>query len=61
LFQGGFVGHGKGFRGPWGHPDEERGRFVSSREGRGKKPRWMTAQLKSGKHIDDFRIDLAAA
>jgi DNA-binding protein H-NS len=29
--------------------------------GRGKKPRWMTAQLKSGKQIDDFRIDLAAA
>jgi DNA-binding protein H-NS len=29
--------------------------------GRGKKPRWLTAQLKSGKRIDDFRIDLAAA
>jgi DNA-binding protein H-NS len=29
--------------------------------GRGKKPRWLTAQLKSGKQIDDFRIDLAAA
>jgi DNA-binding protein H-NS len=28
--------------------------------GRGKKPRWLTAQLKSGKRIDDFRIDLAA-
>jgi DNA-binding protein H-NS len=27
--------------------------------GRGKKPRWLTAQLKSGKQIDDFRIDLA--
>jgi DNA-binding protein H-NS len=26
--------------------------------GRGKKPRWLTAQLKSGKRIDDFRIDL---
>ena len=25
--------------------------------GRGKKPRWLTAQLKSGKKIDDFRID----
>jgi DNA-binding protein H-NS len=24
--------------------------------GRGKKPRWLTAQLKSGKQIDDFRI-----
>jgi DNA-binding protein H-NS len=29
--------------------------------GRGKKPRWLTAQLDSGKRIDDFRIDLAAA
>ena len=29
--------------------------------GRGKKPRWLTAQLKSGKRIDDFRIVLAAA
>jgi DNA-binding protein H-NS len=29
--------------------------------GRGKKPRWLTAQLKSGKPIDDFRIDLATA
>jgi len=28
--------------------------------GRGKKPRWLAAQLKSGKRIDDFRIDLAA-
>jgi len=25
--------------------------------GRGKKPRWLTAQLKSGKQIEDFRID----
>jgi DNA-binding protein H-NS len=25
--------------------------------GRGKQPRWLTAQLKSGKKIDDFRID----
>jgi DNA-binding protein H-NS len=25
--------------------------------GRGKKPRWVTAQLRSGKQIDDFRID----
>jgi DNA-binding protein H-NS len=24
--------------------------------GRGKKPRWLTAQLKLGKQIDDFRI-----
>jgi DNA-binding protein H-NS len=24
--------------------------------GRGKKPRWLTAQLKSGGRIDDFRI-----
>ena len=29
--------------------------------GRGRKPRWLTAQLKSGKQIDDFPIDLAAA
>jgi DNA-binding protein H-NS len=24
--------------------------------GRGKKPRWLTAQLRSGKKLDDFRI-----
>ncbi len=24
--------------------------------GRGKKPRWLSAQLKSGKKLDDFRI-----
>jgi DNA-binding protein H-NS len=29
--------------------------------GRGKRPRWLSAQLKSGKQIDDFRIDLATA
>src|ERR1700730_15351658 len=29
--------------------------------GRGKQPRWLTAQLKSGKKIDDFQIDSAAA
>jgi DNA-binding protein H-NS len=29
--------------------------------GRGKKPRWLSAQLKSGKQIDDFRIDLTTA
>lgn len=29
--------------------------------GRGKKPRWLSAQLKSGKKIDDFRIDLTTA
>ena len=29
--------------------------------GRGKKPRWLTAQIKSGKQIDDFRIDFATA
>ena len=28
--------------------------------GRGKKPRWLTAQLKAGKQIDDFRIGSAA-
>jgi DNA-binding protein H-NS len=25
--------------------------------GRGKQPRWLTAQLRSGKKIDDFRIE----
>ena len=29
--------------------------------GRGKRPRWLTAQLRSGKQIDDFRIEHAAA
>jgi DNA-binding protein H-NS len=29
--------------------------------GRGKRPRWLSAQLKSGKQIDDFRIDMATA
>jgi DNA-binding protein H-NS len=29
--------------------------------GRGKTPRWLSAQLKSGKQIDDFRIDIATA
>lgn len=29
--------------------------------GRGKRPRWLSAQLKSGKQIDDFRIDTATA
>jgi DNA-binding protein H-NS len=28
---------------------------------RGKLPRWLTAQLRSGKQIDDFRIETAAA
>ena len=28
--------------------------------GRGTKPRWLAAQLKSGKRIDDFRISHAA-
>jgi DNA-binding protein H-NS len=28
--------------------------------GRGKRPRWLAAQLKSGKRIDDFRIERAA-
>lgn len=28
--------------------------------GRGKKPRWLAAQLKSGKRIDDFKIRHAA-
>jgi DNA-binding protein H-NS len=29
--------------------------------GRGNKPRWLSAQLRSGKQIDDFRIDMATA
>ncbi len=28
--------------------------------GRGKRPRWLVAQLKSGKRIEDFRIDRSA-
>jgi DNA-binding protein H-NS len=28
--------------------------------GRGKQPRWMMQQLKSGRHVDDFRIQQAA-
>jgi len=28
--------------------------------GRGKQPRWLSAQLRSGKRIDDFRIKKAA-
>jgi DNA-binding protein H-NS len=28
--------------------------------GRGKQPRWLTQQLKSGRRIDDFRIQQAA-
>jgi DNA-binding protein H-NS len=29
--------------------------------GRGKQPRWLIAQLRTGKRIDDFRIGRAAA
>ena len=29
--------------------------------GRGKRPRWLLKQLKSGKRIDDFRIKRAAS
>jgi len=29
--------------------------------GRGKQPRWLAAQLRSGKRIDDFRIERATA
>ena len=28
--------------------------------GRGKQPRWLVAQLRSGKRIDDFRLQTAA-
>jgi DNA-binding protein H-NS len=27
--------------------------------GRGRQPRWLSAQLKSGKKLDDFRIELS--
>ena len=27
--------------------------------GRGKQPRWLSAQLRSGKKLDDFRIQLS--
>ena len=27
--------------------------------GRGKQPRWLSAQLRSGKTLDDFRIELS--
>lgn len=29
--------------------------------GRGKQPRWLTAQLRTGKRMDDFLIERAAA
>jgi DNA-binding protein H-NS len=29
--------------------------------GRGKQPRWLTAQLRSGKKLDDFRIETSPA
>ena len=29
--------------------------------GRGKRPRWLVAQLRSGRRIDDFRIKRAAS
>src|SRR6202158_5728869 len=29
--------------------------------GRGKQPRWLTAQLRSGKKLDDFRIQSSSA
>ena len=29
--------------------------------GRGKQPRWLTAQLRSGKKLDDFRIQPSSA
>ena len=31
------------------------------RAGRGKQPRWLVAQLRSGRRIDDFRIKRAAS
>jgi DNA-binding protein H-NS len=29
--------------------------------GRGKQPRWLAAQIKSGKRLDEFRIESVAA
>lgn len=29
--------------------------------GRGKQPRWLTAQLSSGKKLDDFRVQVPSA
>jgi len=29
--------------------------------GRGKQPRWLAAELKSGKRLDDFRVESVAA
>jgi DNA-binding protein H-NS len=29
--------------------------------GRGKRPRWLAAELKSGKRLDDFRVESRAA
>jgi DNA-binding protein H-NS len=29
--------------------------------GRGRRPRWLSAQLRSGKKLDDFRIERSAA
>jgi DNA-binding protein H-NS len=33
---------------------------VETWAGRGKQPRWLTAQLRSGKKLDDFRIQPAS-
>ena len=34
-------------------------RPVETWAGRGRQPRWLSAQLKSGKKLDDFRIELS--
>ncbi|SHG53543.1 H-NS family nucleoid-associated regulatory protein [Bradyrhizobium erythrophlei] len=34
------------------NPDD----FSQTWAGRGKQPRWLTAQLKSGRRVDEFRI-----
>jgi hypothetical protein len=31
-----------------------------TRAGRGKQPRWLTSQLKSGKKLEDFRIQASS-
>ena len=54
---------------PPGRPHGLKGRKIAPKyrgpngetwAGRGKTPRWLTAQLKSGRRIDDFRIRHAA-
>jgi DNA-binding protein H-NS len=60
--------------GKYGEPDRQRRPYpkvlpkyrnpknpVETWAGRGKQPRWLRAQLRSGKRLDDFRIKYDAA